>query len=592
VTTPTARTDAPRSAPRLSLVLGSGAFVAVLLTLADPGITIDEPLDVRVGHDYAITLRLWAAGKWSPFRRPDVDRAFAGSAQHPPLGRVLVGESSRAFGPFAALFGLADTYGVYAGRVAPAAAFGLLVGLVAGFTARRAGRAAGVGAAVALVFMPRLFAHAHFATLDTILNLFWVGTVLAAAGAVEARRPVWALAAAGVLWGLALLTKIHAWLLPPLLLGWTLARLGWRRGTAGWLAWCVVGLAILFVGWPWLWHDPVGRLRAFLGTSVERLALRVEYFGRVYLDRDVPWHYPWLYFAVTVPVGLHLLGVVGLIDAWRGRQRDASPVLLIGAMLLLLAVFSTRAPVYDGERLFLPVFPLWAVFVGRGFAVLWRAAGGVSFPPFPRERERAKVQAPGEGRAERQPPISPHSAPPRGPLPLGEGETASRPGSRVLRAGLVLFVVAQGWGLVRMHPFQLSYYNALIGGLPGAARLGMELTYWGDAVDRRLLDALAARIRPGQTAALVPTLHHIQPVATTTPALARRGVVLQDQAAAGRADWLVVYRRTAYWPEGLARRLDGRRPRLSNTRQGVWLAAFWDMPKPRTDPAGKTAGPD
>jgi len=82
---------------------------------------------------------------------------------------------------------------------------------------------------------------------------------------------------------------------------------------------------VLFVvGWPWLWYDPVGRLRAYLGTGVERATIQVLYFGRVYADRDVPWHYPWLYFAVTVPVGLHLLGAFGLVRGWRGRRGDRS----------------------------------------------------------------------------------------------------------------------------------------------------------------------------------------------------------------------------------------------------------------------------
>ncbi len=45
-------------------------------------------------------------------------------------------------------------------------------------------------------------------------------------------------------------------------------------------------------------------------------------------------------------------------------------------------------------------------------------------------------------------------------------------------------VIGQGYGVVTIHPFGLSYYNLLVGGLPGAERLGLELTYWGDAVDR------------------------------------------------------------------------------------------------------------
>ena len=58
---------------------------------------------------------------------------------------------------------------------------------------------------------------------------------------------------------------------------------------------------------------------------------------------------------------------------------------------------------------------------------------------------------------------------------------------------LVALLVGQGYGVVTLHPFGLSYYNLLVGGLPGAERLGLELTYWGDAVDGPLLDRLASR---------------------------------------------------------------------------------------------------
>ena len=50
---------------------------------------------------------------------------------------------------------------------------------------------------------------------------------------------------------------------------------------------------------------------------------------------------------------------------------------------------------------------------------------------------------------------------------------------------LVALLVAQGFGVVATYPFGLSYYNVLVGGLPGAERLGLEVTYWSDAVDRR-----------------------------------------------------------------------------------------------------------
>ena len=44
---------------------------------------------------------------------------------------------------------------------------------------------------------------------------------------------------------------------------------------------------------------------------------------------------------------------------------------------------------------------------------------------------------------------------------------------------------------------QLSYYNALIGGLSGAARAGMEPTYYWDAVTPEVRDWLNAHTEAG-----------------------------------------------------------------------------------------------
>ncbi len=79
----------------------------------------------------------------------------------------------------------------------------------------------------------------------------------------------------------------------------------------------------------------------------------VQYFGRVIADRDLPWHYPWFYFAVTVPIGLQALGALGIVRGWINRRLDPFPLLLAATIVLFLGLFSTRVPVYDGERLFL-----------------------------------------------------------------------------------------------------------------------------------------------------------------------------------------------------------------------------------------------
>jgi 4-amino-4-deoxy-L-arabinose transferase-like glycosyltransferase len=519
------------SSGRLALGLGTLAGLAVVLTLADPGLTIDEPLDVRPGRDYVATL--WSRG-WHFFDRAVVDAVFGNNAEHPPLGRWLLGLASTAAQPLEILFlGGPDPVGIYAvaARLAPALSFAILVALVTFTGARRYGPGAGVVAGFSLLAMPRVFAHAHLAALDTFLCLFWVLALFAAEGALSHRRPMAAGARAGVSLALALLTKIHAVFLLPIVLIWAWIRLGVRRGSAAWASWAATGGFLFFLGWPWLWYDTWHRLTRFWGTSVHRAVLEVLYFGKVYFDHDVPWHYPWLYFAVTVPVGLQLLGALGLIQAWRTRRADPFLLLLAGSIGFFLALFSTNIPVYDGERLFLLVFPLWAILVGRGFGAAWMWAAG-----------RFQVR-----------------------------------GVSSLRWGLVAVVLAQVHGVVALHPFGLSYYNILVGGLPGAERLGLELTYWSDAVDRVLLDRLAAAAAPNASSALAPTLYPGQGIMTTTRGLLRRGILLQDEAAARDADWVVVSRRTAYWSRELRDRLARRPPVTTRSRQGVWLSGLWSF---------------
>jgi len=523
----------------LALAMGVCAGLAVVFTLDGPGLTIDEPLDVRPGRTYLEVLR---ARGWHFFDPAVVDRVFRDNAEHPPLGRWLLGIASVLGEPFEVIWKGPDPTGRYvlAGRLAPALAFAVLVGLIVYEGSRRWGPAAGVAAGFALLMMPRVFAHAHLAALDTFLSLFWTLALLVGERSIRSRRPLVAMAGAGAVWALALLTKIHAWFLLPILGAWSLFWLPPRRASAVMAVWAVVGIGLFWLGWPWLWHDSWTRFHAFWGTGVGRATLMVQYFGRVIADRDLPWHYPWFYFAVTVPLGLQALGALGIVRGWINRCHDPFPLLLAGTIVVFLGLFSTRVPVYDGERLFLNVFPAWALLIGSGFGWLW-----------------------------------------------DHGLATSR-----RRIALGAFLLAQSFGLVALHPFGLSYYNALVGGLPGAEWLGLELTYWNDPVDQVLLDRLAREATPGTSAALVPTLYPGQGILTTNRALARREVILQDDGEAAFAEWIVLSRRTAYWRPEIKERLlrGGGREVATRTRQRVWLSALWHFPATQSGKARSRVG--
>jgi hypothetical protein len=77
-----------------------------------------------------------------------------------------------------------------------------------------------------------------------------------------------------------------------------------------------------------------------------------------------------------------------------------------------------------------------------------------------------------------------------GMLALIAGSGVSPPGGPWVRAWKVASVVevAVAVAIAAMHLLPLSYFSPLVGGLPGAARLGFEPTYYWDTLTPVVLD--------------------------------------------------------------------------------------------------------
>ncbi len=508
-----------------------------------PGMTVDEPFNVEQGVfliDRILALDL--AG----FRKID-----AGLPDHPPLGRLWIGlchELALIVSPPLDQTG----YSIACARTAPATAFAALVVLVGVCAGRWYGRWGGAAAALALVLMPRLFGHAHLAALETMVNLTCTATVLFLAqrwgrslpgtdqGKPQLPQPAqetWpralgTAALGGILFGFALLSKVQAILLPLPIAVWALFQLR-ARAIPLLFVWGLTGCILFFCGWPYLWSAPLEHVQQYLGRATNRASLNVWYFGASLVDRDVPWHYPWLMFLVTVPVGLQLLGIYGLWGPERRAWKSPRELLVLACILFPLCVFSfPGVPVYDGERLFSIVFPLWAVLIGRGA-----------------ENARAWL--------------------------------STRWSPRAVAMALAFFFAGQGVGLVAMAPCWLSYYNLSVGGLSGAARLGLEVSYWGDGVTRTLLKEVAARVPRGEAVAVLPELYSAQWTALRrqSPILKTHNVrfVPYDPNDASRPRYVLMFMRPEYLPMEFRQPLDERRILAAVRRQGVPVAALLDL---------------
>lgn len=518
-------------------ILAAAATLAVLLTLAPelggPGVTCDEPYQVAYGKGLVWAWRQQGLGFFQPH---NIARNFAwkpdGPPVHPPLGNWLLGWMHHLF----------DTardqpaaISIVGARFAPALAFGLLVWLVGAWCARMEGPVAGTAAAASVAVVPRLFAHAHLAALDMFTAL--AVTAAAAAVAMAEARPLrwWRFALAGAVWGLAMLVRLHGALIAVPIVAWLAWRLR-RRVLLPAAAWLAAGIATLYAAWPWLWLAPWGNLLQYLASGSQRQSIHVFYWAQVWADRQVPRHYALVLFVVALPAGLLLLGLVG---GWARRHvAQAPPGLVLAAAvgLFLLGVFCLPGtPVYDGERLFLPVLPLWALSAGVG--ARWLI-------------EHPRLQA----------------------------------RRRLVALAAALGIALQGAGIVLYHPCQLSHYSLLVGGLAGAERLGFEIDYWGAGVTESLLADAAQRAAGGKLL-LVPNLAPYQApgIQITSASLTERQVTLvgwnrwRPKEALG-IRYGIVYRRRADLagvPEGI---LQGKVV-AEVARQGVWIARLVEFPE-------------
>jgi len=470
-------------------------------------------------------------------------------------------------------------------RLASVLEYALTIGVLYLFLRNRYGFWAGFTAAGALLTMPRVHGHALLAGTDMPGLWLWTLTALAAwKGLNEPNARRWRVAA-GALLGLCFLVKMAAVMVLLPILGWlAIARLPrsfMRGGRASWLdglastAFLVAPLAIGFaeilrlsaqmpepqytdlffvrpesrwfgallaapslfwfarrgfgawlsgsriwgverpalelwealiafpplVGWlgnPAWWRETLPRLAHYYQLSVGREGalpdIRIYYLGETYLF-SLPWHNAWVLIGVTVPVTVLTAALVGILRAFATLRTDRLPTYLLVQFLAFPVLRMLPTPAHDGVRLFLPTFVFLAALAGLGVSALGRIAGG-----------------------------------------------AKRSGW----VSGVLTAVVVGWSaiqLVSIHPYELSYYNRLIGGPQGAWKRGFELSYWYDAFNPQVLDNINKTLPQGEAVraanrySMTPTFAELQALGELRPDL-RIGAV---PATGFPAQWLLTH---------------------------------------------------
>jgi 4-amino-4-deoxy-L-arabinose transferase-like glycosyltransferase len=472
-----------------ALALAVGAFALVMTAQKDLGVARDEVVYMAHGSKYAAWWSGALSGKGmvneaaitAHFGGPG---ATANNREHPPLMKTLMGFSEKWFHRDLGWAGSISAY-----RMPSAAMNALLIALVFLFASGIWGYAAGVIAALLTLFLPRAFFHAGLAAFDAAMVTMWMATLMAYYRALGSRR--WCVAL-GLVFGLALATKHNAVMLPAVMLAHYVWVSLWSQGdalrqpgikariraaarglwsTQPWIApaLVVLGPLVLIATWPWLWFDTLDHLREWMRFHLTHVHYNYEYLGENLNAAPYPWHVPIVTTLLTAPVVTLLAATCGagalvrrVMDRHDTGQVQVQVQVQVhdehapGLLLVLSAGVAMgpfllgSVPIFGAEKHWAPAMPAICMLAGLGVVAAVELAV-------------ARLLRPGT-RLET----------------LARGRIKGITAAAVLLTG-TLAIAAAAVETAAAHPYALSHYNALAGGAPGGADLGMNRQFWGYA---------------------------------------------------------------------------------------------------------------
>ncbi len=404
-----------------NLLLAGVVFILSLLlnvaTLHRYGITQDEPEHWFFGDRYLqffLTLDPKALD-FSSARWPAI--------QTWPVGPTLAALTAKVFSVH---FKLVD--GNDGHHLAAIILFGLLLSSLYLFLAVHACRATAILSCLALVLQPRILGDAHNNSQDIPHLAFYTLTILAFLHGMMTQRAAWLLAS-GVLWGLALGSKINALSFPLVIAPLLVSQLrdpsrqpaSIRRSLA---AIPVIALSVLWLAWPYVWQGPFDHLSRFWSYLI--------FWG--YTGPRAWQPSPALSVLIATPLPILAIALVGIVASARTGQPLGRLVTLTLLIWLVVPIARSSLPGvlnYHVIRRFMEFSPALAIFAGVGGASLieWITRSG-----------------------------SAHL----------------RRWAWVTRMAILVIFLSPAIAVWRYFPYESSYYNRLVGGLGGAQSLKLK----------------------------------------------------------------------------------------------------------------------
>jgi hypothetical protein len=306
---------------------------------------------------------------------------------------------------------------------------------------------AGPIASLILFSLPVFFGHAFINSKDIPLAAAFTWALLGLVWLFQENRFSWPrVVVAGLALGFPLTIRPGIWpilvvmLVAVVVYSDLVARPARREGPerrSGWKLFALIGVswATMVAVWPWAHENPlVHPLLGIWAAGSFPTVVPVLFEGVSYSSEALPRHYLLKMFGLKTPTPVLLLALGGsgiaLARAWSDRNgRGLGNLVLAMWLLAPLAAWTLTTPnIYDGIRHFIFVLPALALCAALGVLTLLDAI--------------------------RPPPMR-----------------------WVTGVILVLLLAAPVADIVRLHPYEMTYYNRWAGGVGGAAER-YETEYW------------------------------------------------------------------------------------------------------------------
>ena len=426
------------------------AFFVSLLILLGTSEMLPLTWDEGESYDRAEKILTWCHAE-QPFSQAAIEKywIFTTQIEGHPAGYGIVIAVGQVFSqPF-----LSPKTSL---RFGPIFLFAVAIGAVYYRVAKKNGDTAAVLSVAAILLTPRLFAHAHIAACDGSLTAAWLlaWATFDSLFDKSTKRKAFAVIVWGCCLGLVMSMKFTGWIAPVAFGMIVVSRIrsfGWK-----WIPLAVlVPFFVFYLLNPPLWFSPIHGLVKFfmLNTNRSDFNISIQFLGRMYnLDHPLPWYNTIVWTLITVPLGFLLVVLFGICTFLQKRHRNPDKLwfcasILVSPLLLFVVRSIPGTPPHDGVRLFVTAYAFVAIFIGISAALI------------------CKLKYCGIG------------------------------------IGLVSVAIIYGFGMFNTYwysPQWLSYYNAVIGGLAGAQRAGMEPTYYWDSLDREVCIWLEKNTGPNE----------------------------------------------------------------------------------------------